>query len=303
MTSLLPLDRKPRLFIGMPVYNGERYVCEALNSIRSQTYEEWSLLISDNASTDHTRQICEEYVRQDRRISYRCNETNLGASRNYNLLFNLSEGDYFKWASHDDVLAPEFLSRCIEVLDSDPTILVCHTKVKRIDEDRQVIGSYETKMTTDTGKPHERFHDLVLARHPCTAAFGVFRRDALAKTPLIKSFVGSDRTLLAELGLRGRIFEIPEYLFYRRDHPHASIRQYGPYERLAWFDPKKTGNIHLPNWRVGLEYFWSVARVPMSWREKISCYRIAAFWFKRERKHLANDLRVAASHVFASHES
>ena len=100
--------RKSRVSIGMPVFNGEKYLRESIESILDQTYQNFELIISDNASTDRTQEICLEYARKDNRISYYRNDKNLGGPRNYNRVFELSSAEYFKWAAYDDVLAPEF---------------------------------------------------------------------------------------------------------------------------------------------------------------------------------------------------
>lgn len=289
-------DYAPRLSIGLPVYNGENFLRCALDSILGQTFSDFELIIADNASTDATPEICCEYAARDRRIRYSRNPENLGATRNYNLVFELASAPYFKWAAHDDVLAPTFLEECVAVLDADPTVILCHSKAARIDEQGEYIGAYGSKMNFDQATPHERYHDLIFVHHPCTAVFGVVRREAMLKTGLIGNYVGSDRTLLAELGLLGRIYEIPEHLFYRRDHNGASIAL-NKYERLKWFDPKKARQFHLPTWKMGLEYFKLVNRVPLPLNERLTCYRYTAFWFRRERKHLLTDLKVAAQHI------
>ena len=102
-------ENEPRVSIGMPVYNGEKYLEEAIQSILAQTYSDFELVISDNASTDKTQEICLEYAARDSRVRYHRNEKNLGAAPNYNRTFELSTGQYFKWADYDDLLAEEFL--------------------------------------------------------------------------------------------------------------------------------------------------------------------------------------------------
>jgi glycosyltransferase involved in cell wall biosynthesis len=284
----------PRVYIGMPVYNGERYIQEAIDSILSQTYQDWKLLISDNASTDDTRSICEDYVRRDHRITYRRNEINLGAAKNYNLVFQLTSSEYFKWAAHDDTLAPEFLSKCVAVLDRDPSIILCHSKTGRINEFSERNGSYDYDLRTDSPSALVRYRDLVLKRHACMSIFGVIRRDELQNTPLIGSYVGSDRVLLVELSLKGRIYEAPEYLFFRRNHPQTSVRTFNEYDRLVWFDPNKSGRISLINWKIGLEYLYSVRRAPLKWIEKLQASFILLLYVKNYRDVLSKDIMVAA---------
>ena len=284
---------KPRISIGMPVFNGEKYIREALDSILAQTYQDFELIISDNASTDGTRRICLEYAREDSRISYYRNEKNFGASRNFNRVFELSRGEYFKWAAHDDVHAPEFLEKCVRVLDRDSSVVLCHSKTARIDEHGTIVGTYDHKMRTNSLKPHERFRDIINIHSPCWSIFGVMRADSLRMTPLFGNYIGTDRNILAEISLMGRIYEIPEYLFFRRDHKDAYTRRFyeqGPrsdthaaeryQEQAGWWT--RTSQLNIANVKNSMEYFRSVRRVPLKWHERLLCYAQINSWFLRE---------------------
>jgi glycosyltransferase involved in cell wall biosynthesis len=111
---------RPKVSIGMPVYNREPYIPAVLDSVLSQTYRDFELLISDNASTDRTEAIGREYAARDSRIRYVRNATNLGLAGNYNSVFRLAVGEYFRWVAGDDLCAPESLAACVEVLDRAP---------------------------------------------------------------------------------------------------------------------------------------------------------------------------------------
>src|SRR5689334_18309225 len=111
----------PKLSVGLPVYNGEAYLRTALESIVTQDYQDFELIISDNASQDGTAAICREYAQRDKRIRYYREEANRGGARNLNRVFELSRGKYFKWAAHDDVCLPGFFRRCVEVFDRAPS--------------------------------------------------------------------------------------------------------------------------------------------------------------------------------------
>ncbi len=124
----------PYVSIGLPVYDGERFLAETLDSLLAQTFEDLELIISDNASTDRTQEICKDYLAKDRRIRYYRNDQNLGAARNYNRVFELSTGKYFKWAAHDDLCASALTERCVEVLDSEPSAVMCYARTIIIDE-------------------------------------------------------------------------------------------------------------------------------------------------------------------------
>jgi len=300
-------DNKPRVSIGLPVFNGEGYLAEALDSILAQTYSDFELIISDNASTDRTPEICRAYAARDPRIRYYRNAKNLGASPNFNRVLELSSGEYFKWAAYDDVLGPEFLSRCITVLDQDPSIVLCHAKTGRIDEHSALVGVYEEYQYLRLGsrKPHERFFDLIRLDHSCNIVFGVMRASALRMTSLIGPYPASDRPLLAQLGLIGRLYEIPEILFYRRDHPQTTWRVWGEKpEVAAWYDSTKAGRIIFPYWRLCFEYFMSISRVPLSWSDRLLCYVQMARLFKQRWRQnmpmwrwLVMDLERAAKQI------
>jgi glycosyltransferase involved in cell wall biosynthesis len=281
----------PIVSVGLPVFNGEKYLEDALISILKQTYIDFELIISDNCSTDHTQNICQKYAALDRRIRYYRNDRNLGAPMNYNHAVKLSRGKYFKWASHDDLLAPEYLLKCVSILDKDSTIVLCHSKTARINEKGALAGNYDHKMRIDSQKMTERFRDLIsIKTNPCWPIFGVMRKNILERTPLHGNYPGADGNLLAEIALYGRIFEIPEYLFFRRDHPQAYTRKYcedhnyksiDHYRaQMAWWASDSLIDItFLRNFN---EFFKSVRRAPLKWSDRLLCYEQISDWFIRE---------------------
>lgn len=286
----------------IPVYNGEKYLKEALDSILSQTFQRFEIIISDNASTDRTEKICREYLKKDDRISYYRNKMNIGGPRNYNRLVDLASGDYFKWTAYDDILAPEYLEECVNVLDNDSSIILCHSLVNRINENGIIDGNYDDRKLSkiSSGKPHERFGDLIYNRNTCWAIHGVVRTDFLKKTQLHGDYLGADRNFLAEVGLLGRIFEVQKHLFLRRDHPSAytniyyskrkQVRNYRT--QLAWWKGKNQKNlIVLPTLKLLIELIKVVNRSSLKYLEKLLCYREISRWLLREGfKQLKHDL-------------
>lgn len=285
--------RIPRLSIGLPVYNGERFLRFTLDSLLGQTYTDFELIITDNASTDDTRLICLDYAARDPRIHYHRNTENIGAAANFNRAFDLARGELFKWAAADDIISPDFLERCIQVLDQNPDIILAYSKVDRINSSGEIDGTYDYPMRVDHPSPAVRFADLILVNHFCVAVFGVIRREVLAQTPLIGKYVGSDRVLLAELGLRGKQFEISDYLFHRRDHPQTSGRLFNIYNRLAWFDPSRRQTLNLVNWKVGVEYARALRRVSLASSERRKANQALLRWFVARRRALWEDIKAA----------
>jgi len=287
----------PTLSIGLPVYNGEAHIEHALDSLRSQTYAEFEIIISDNCSTDRTEEICRRHAELDPRIKYCRNESNIGAGPNFNRVFEQSSAPFFKWASHDDVCLPEYLDSCMKVLLSDSSVVVCHSEVDLIDDEGKVIRSHSEGLDeTDALRPSIRFRNLILADHWCTDVFGVMRRDVLSTTPLIASYVGSDRALLAELGLRGRYHRVPRPLFQNRDHPKRSVHSSNirSEERVAWFDPSHGGGSPAPLLRCWFEYGRSVHRVSIGLRERLRCYAALLKWLPTNRWGVREDLEQTA---------
>jgi len=265
----------PYVSIGLPVYNGERFLVQTLDSLLAQTFENLELIISDNASTDRTQEICQDYAAKDRRIRYYRNDQNLGAARNYNCVFELSTGKYFKWAAHDDLCAPVLIERCVEVLDSEPSVVICYARTSIIDEHGRHQRDYDDLMDLRSPKPHERFRDYLFRRTGmCNPIFGVIRASELRKTSLIGSYIWSDGVLLGELILRGKIYELPERLLYRRCHPEQGSRANPTRSALAaWYDPANRKRFVWPiKWRYFFERVDCVRRVPLSWHERTRCY-------------------------------
>ncbi|MGQ4647524.1 glycosyltransferase [Lyngbya aestuarii] len=287
---------KPRVSIGLPVYNGDNFLREALDSILAQTFENFELIISDNASTDKTEEICREYAAKDQRVRYYRNEYNLGAAPNYNRVFELATGDYFKWCAHDDLCAPEFLERCVELLEQDASVVLCHTQTKIIDEQGRFLRDNHTQRKADSPKPELRFREL-LYENDCFQIFGLIRSSLLRKTQLIESYGHGDGVLLARLGLMGKFHEIPEYLFFNREHSQMSMQiAHSTYEAYtSWFDATRKGKIGLPRWRRFWGYCVSVWETPLSWQKRIWCYRHLVSWLRGNRKFLQEDLVLAST--------
>jgi len=290
-------DKKPYVSIGMPVYNAERWIEEALQSLLQQTYTDFELIISDNASTDNTDQICRDYASSDRRIRYLRQPENFGAAKNFNIVFKLSSGKYFKWASYDDICAPEYLRKCVQILDADPSVVLCYPKTQCIHEDGHFLFDYDNGFkNVSSSKPQKRFQDILLVNHWVIEIWGLMRRDVLQKTPLIAPFAGSDYPLLAEIALHGKFHEIPETLFSQRrrsDERNFQTRR----AWAAWFDPKQASKIVFPEWSLLFAYFNALRRAPIRPGDRIGCFIIVLRWMLKNREPLYADLEVAAKTV------
>lgn len=284
-------NQPPRVSIGLPVYNGGPYLRETLESILAQTFTDFELIISDNASTDQTEKICREYATKDKRIRYFRNQTNLGAAANYNRAFELSRGEYFKWAAADDVCAPEFLARCVAALDRDSAAVLACTHVIDIDEEGRPLRTKAPLAEAASTKPCVRFRRLVRLDYTCEEIFGLGRTCVLRQTNLIAKYADSDRVLLSQLGLWGPFTLIPEALLLHRIHA-KNLTQVHRTRRcqLVWFDPSAKRRIVFPFWREFIEFCRVIARSPLPRQERRRCYGIMARWAREYKQWLARDL-------------
>lgn len=271
----MPGPASPTLSVGLPVYNGEKFVARAIESILNQDFRDFELIICDNASTDNTSQICQEYAVRDPRVRYYRNETNIGAAPNHNRVFELATAKYFKWAAHDDEDYPEFFSRCLQVLDSAPdSVVLVYPQAELINQDGEVSGQYVVSVASDHPRPHQRLKKLLTSIDLGTPMYGVVRSAALRKTRLHGSFIGADYVMLAELAMLGEIREVPHPLLRKRIHPGRSMEAHRTErEHLAWFDPKalRRKRFLQPSDRRALECLLAVNHIQMNLKDKLAC--------------------------------
>ncbi|MHC5256271.1 glycosyltransferase family 2 protein [Streptomyces sp. UC4497] len=271
----------PRLSIGLPVYNGEEYLAESLDALLGQTYEDFELVITDNASTDGTEAICRDYAARDARIRYIRLPRNIGAAPNHNYVFTQCHGELFKWASHDDLYARDLLRRCVQALDEHPDVILAHADQAVIDENGKVKVPYAYTLNTDSPRAPARFRSM-LFEPGGDDFYGVIRADVLRKVKPHDSYHHADRTFVAEIGLHGPFYQVPELLYFRRDHPTRAERANpSKRSRCVNLDPRRAGPLH-PTPRLLAEYVLgfvsAIRRAPLSSAERRACYGHLAAW-------------------------
>lgn len=273
-----------RVTIGLPVYNGERFLRNAIESILGQTYEDWALVISDNASSDRTVPIVEAFAARDDRIALIRNDVNRGAAWNYNRVLSECRTPYFKWAAADDMLAPTALERLVATLDSaPPSVVLAYPRTQMVDETGRVIDEVDDDLASQPGTPpHTRFKHVVLRVAWGNCIFALVRTDALRRTRMHGSFPAADYVLLSELALAGEFRYVPEPLFLRRLHEGISGRANTTNAQLTrWFDPNRQ-TVHNPTFTLLREYFRGVRHAQLSGRERASAYlEVAPAWLRR----------------------
>jgi glycosyltransferase involved in cell wall biosynthesis len=280
----------PTVSICVPVYNGEPYLREAIDSILAQTFEDFELIISDNASTDHTPEICRETLARDRRVRYSRSEVNRGLAANHNRAFELAKGRYVVWSGHDDLMDKEYIARCVEALDQDPEAVLCFAGTNYIDDRGSLIKRVPLENSGAFEKPGERLFTILLD-NMCDPILGMMRTEVLKQTRLHGGFADSDRVLLVEMGLRGRFKLIPEYLFSRRMHSQqltSNCRNLR--ERTLIFDPTKKGRVFFPMMLEVMALFSAIRRAKLPFREQLRCYRYLLRWLWIHHNWLRDDL-------------
>lgn len=280
--------RTPKVTIGLPVYNGAGLMRRAVDSILAQTYTDIELLISDNCSTDETADICREYARLDSRVVYTKTDRNVGAAGNYTRLARIARGEFFKWISHDDWMAPRFVEACLFVAESDRDIITVAPVVEIVDGDGVTVqwaDSYtgRTQWSVDRLRQYREMMDELAY---CEAhsdgllmivyEYGFHRTELLRKTRLVMPFISSDYVLAAELALSGRLVRLPEALsrFTLSTAASGTTANFTTWNAFAiqrMLAPSRTGRLDLllSVRRRHFEQLRAVQRSPLSAIDKV----------------------------------
>jgi glycosyltransferase involved in cell wall biosynthesis len=283
-------SKAPTVSVGLPVYNGARFLREAIDTTLSQEGVDLELIIGDNGSTDATSHICREVAASDRRVRYLRSEVNRGASWNYNRLVEEARGQYFKWVAHDDAIGPDYLRGCVEVLEEHPDIVLCHSLSAEIDEGGAVTRYWDALPNRGAVDAVARLRAVLERPDICWPVFGVIRRDVLLRTSKIAPYSSSDLGLLAELALHGRFAELPEILSFHRNHPDQSVHRYEhERDRGAWFAPHLEGAITFPLWRLAGAVIGAIGRAPIERRSRWEAASLLVPWAWLWRDRLARE--------------
>jgi glycosyltransferase involved in cell wall biosynthesis len=274
------VNSAPRLTIGLPVYNGENFLAESIEALLGQTYEDFELVISDNASTDSTPEICRRYGRQDSRIRYIRQPHNIGLNPNHNFVVRQARGELFKMASHDDLYARDLLQRCVAALDAHPEVVVAHCWEAVVDPSGTVTKLLDYSVATDAPRAPDRLRSLLFDGWD-DYTYGVMRTQVLMRTRLHGSHHFADRTINTELCLHGPFYLVPEWLYFRRDH----LERKEPYtvrSRCAYLDPRRADRLRNPVVRLYGEYIWAyitaIHNAPISAADKLACHGHLTKW-------------------------
>lgn len=258
----------PRLTFGIPVYNGERYLPSALESVRNQDLADIEIVISDNGSTDGTEDYCRRQASEDSRIRYHRYETNRGGIWNYRNVMELCNTELFSWMAADDVKLPAFARTTIAALDEagSDTVFAC-PRTQIINSDGVVYEELnDADMGLDAAAAHDRVRNLLRAQasHPM---YGVIRMDALGQTRGILSVLGDDMVLLVELLCAGKMATSAEPTFLQRRHDEQ-VSVLGV-SSPSWFAPGQKANRSFAETRTNIELYRGVSHSELPFTEKL----------------------------------
>jgi polysaccharide pyruvyl transferase WcaK-like protein/glycosyltransferase involved in cell wall biosynthesis len=272
---------RPALTLGLPVRNGERFLEAALDALLAQTFTDFELIISDNASTDRTPTIARAYAAVDPRVRYTRHPRNVGSALNHALLVHQARGKYFKWVSDDDLYAPDLLERCMEAFDRQPGIVSSHAWTAYLDESGNIIRKPEYPLKTDSPRVPERFRSL-LHTYGGDDMYGIFPVAVLRRIAPVRSHHLADRTFVSELALYGPFYNVPDFLYFRREHARRVSRSPSVRDRCTRWDPRRANRWRHPVVRlVGeylLAYVTALWRAPISWPDRLHCLLHLILW-------------------------
>ncbi len=260
-------ERTPKISVGMPVYNGERYLEQAIESVRKQTLDDLELIINDNASTDRTEEICRDLAAEDSRIHYERNRKNIGAAGNYRAVFQRARAEYFRWMNADDLCASSSHELCLAVLEADPAAVLSYGRTVIIGPDGEFLDDYEDKLDLQQESAPARFEACLRQIGLTNVIYGLMRSSALKNTALMGdgSFPAADINLVAELTHYGKFVQRPEQLFSRRMHPGASSWDRADDQAQLDFWMGEGASAHrFPRWKRSLALLRGARRAPLS---------------------------------------
>lgn len=291
--------RPPAVSIGVPVHNGAEYIGKALDSILAQTFADFEVIVSDNASTDATETICREYASRDKRFRYVRQESNIGGLPNFRYVLDRAAADYFTWLAHDDVLLPDFIGTTHAFLAANPSVVAVSGDFEALDENGEIITVKALKEIRSDVPWHIRACEFY--RYPISNAFfvvyGLMRTDALRiafsekrKGPLI---TGSELPLVARLAVLGQIASIPQVLrVYRYHEASAFHAEQADLTKMPIKGPLlQTCNIWWKRW----DQLLVLMRSNFKWRLKLYILASGSVFYLR---HYANRLRRFPRWVF-----
>ena len=227
-----------RISIGLPVFNGEKFLEKRIKNILEQKFTDFELIISNNGSIDCSDQICRFFAEQDKRIIYFNQNNNQGAIWNFNFVLNKAKSEYFVWAGVDDIWNEDFISETLNFLEHNNEFVGCISNVESYDSDPEIkstnlkifqifkkirVGRYGVE---DAAGKYEKKIKIYLKRNSAQAIYGVYKTDAIRKSFINQSFLGVDLAIILNILKFGDFHVIEKNLikFYMKGFSSQGIR-------------------------------------------------------------------------------
>lgn len=280
----------PLVTIGLPVYNGEQYIAQSIECLLAQTFRDFVILISDNASIDRTSEICQQYASQDPRIRYHRNDSNVGMPGNYNLTFSMARSKYFRWATADDYCDREMLQDAVNVMEGDPSLALCYPRAIFVDENGKELYRWKDDLHLLQDDPASRFRAVV--KHICRVHhhLGLMRTDCMRRTGLFAKHVSSDIGFVAEMSLYGKFYQIEKHQFFRRMHEDSSSWSTNDHRHQArTYHAARAGYLPFSRVRFHRRFVRAVRRSPLGLGDRLYLYAFLFAHAVSDRRRLTRE--------------
>jgi glycosyltransferase involved in cell wall biosynthesis len=289
----------PRLSIGMPIYNGAETIADSLDSLLAQTFTDFELIVSDNASTDNSVEIVQRYQRQDARIRLIRQPVNLGANGNFSAVVDAAQGTYFKWTTCSDLCSPHFLQASVDLLDRHPEVVLAAPTTLLFESDPAQHQAYDGDIEVRGNLPSERFVQLIRKLKFNNAMNGVIRTSALRyQQPVIDHFLKADIVMVSCLALQGEFALVPDALFYRRMDPKTATILMSVEDDIKHHYPVMSSKALFPTWRLYAGWCRAAWKTPVPAHERRTACRYLARMAIWERKEFLHDVISGLGYFF-----
>jgi glycosyltransferase involved in cell wall biosynthesis len=280
-----------KMIVGLPVYNGQRFLAAAIESHLSQSYGDFELVIADNGSTDATPEICADYARRDPRVTIFRSPQNRGILWNHRRVMEaITRPDqYFRWAAADDILGEGLLQAMVDVLDTRPEVEACVPDTKNIDIEGKITGAMQRALDLQSPDVVERARHVLWGHYQAVIAFGLFRASTLRKLRTKPDYIGWDFVFIWELALHGLMVQPQGPILLRRFHAGAMSHVKTAKEMKKWVEPNSKAGMNFPHWTWAYERLRALLAAPMATRDRLRIARFLARDMRWQRGNLARD--------------
>lgn len=288
----------PRVTIGLPLYNGQRFVAQTLDSLLAQDFADFEIVVSDNASTDHSVAVVEGYTQRDARVRLVRQPVNLGANGNFSAVVHEARGEYFKWATCSDLCNPGFLRACVDLLDGQPQAVLAAPRTFIFTDDPSQAQAYPHDIEVRDSRPSQRFIRVNQTLKLNNAMNGLIRTAALRQLrPPIDHYIKADLVMISCLAMQGEFHIAEGAHFLRRMDPETATSLMSVEDDRKHHYPVMSAKALLPTWRLYLGWLRYVRQAPVPPQERRAAMAHVLHMGKWERSSFARDLVSAAGYL------